>query len=204
MNGANYYDELTPDVTSYDYDALLTEDGRVTEKYRLFQAEIVKRVGPTPQRTTEDIPRMAYGEAKEVASAPLMTLAEQLPAVQSLVPRSMERLGQSYGYTLYRTTLTNEAELASIRLVDANRPRACADAGWAALILRRCTTRELLTAYTFAQPVPVRSECPAGDPGGEHGPGELFLYAGTAAQGHRWLCGAQWPPALRMGDGCAG
>ena len=63
---------------------------------------------------TEDIPRMAYGEAKEVATRALMTLAEQLPAVQSLVPRSMERLGQSYGYTLYRTTLTNEAELTSI------------------------------------------------------------------------------------------
>ena len=27
MNGANYYDELTPDVTSYDYDAVLTEAG---------------------------------------------------------------------------------------------------------------------------------------------------------------------------------
>ena len=25
-NGSNYYDVLTPDVTSYDYDALLTED----------------------------------------------------------------------------------------------------------------------------------------------------------------------------------
>lgn len=31
MNGSNYYDELTPDVTSYDYDALLTEDGQITE-----------------------------------------------------------------------------------------------------------------------------------------------------------------------------
>lgn len=154
MNGANYYDELTPDVTSYDYDALLTEDGRVTEKYRLFQAEIAKRVGPTPQMATEDIPRMAYGEAKEVASAPLMTLAEQLPAVQSLVPRSMERLGQSYGYTLYRTTLTNEAELTSIRLVDANdRAHVLLDGH----IIATLYDRELLTAYTFAQPVPVRS-----------------------------------------------
>ena len=154
MNGANYYDELTPDVTSYDYDALLTEDGRVTEKYRLFQAEIAKRVGPTPQMATEDIPRMAYGAAKEVASAPLMTLAEQLPAVQSLVPRSMERLGQSYGYTLYRTTLSNEAELTSIRLVDANdRAHVLLDGH----IIATLYDRELLTAYTFAQPVPVRS-----------------------------------------------
>ena len=37
MNGSNYYDELTPDVTSYDYDALLTEDGQITEKYRRYR-----------------------------------------------------------------------------------------------------------------------------------------------------------------------
>ena len=37
MNGANYYDALTPDVTSYDYDALLTEDGRITPKYEAFR-----------------------------------------------------------------------------------------------------------------------------------------------------------------------
>ena len=42
MNGSNYYDELTPDVTSYDYDALLTEDGQITEKYRRYQQIIAK------------------------------------------------------------------------------------------------------------------------------------------------------------------
>ena len=40
MNGSNYYDELTPDVTSYDYDAVLTEDGRITEKYRRYREVI--------------------------------------------------------------------------------------------------------------------------------------------------------------------
>ena len=30
MNGSNYYDQITPDVTSYDYDALLTEAGDIT------------------------------------------------------------------------------------------------------------------------------------------------------------------------------
>lgn len=34
MNGSNYGEFLTPDVTSYDYDALLTEDGQITEKYK--------------------------------------------------------------------------------------------------------------------------------------------------------------------------
>ena len=153
MNGANYYDELTPDVTSYDYDALLTEDGRITEKYRLFQAEIEKRFGPVPQTATEEIPRVAYGEAVETASAPLLELVDQLPAQQGLVPRSMERLGQSYGFTLYRTTLTNEAELTSIRLVGANdRAHVLLDGK----IIATLYDRELLTAYNFAQPVPVR------------------------------------------------
>ncbi len=31
MNGANYYQQLAPDVTSYDYDALLTEWGEPTD-----------------------------------------------------------------------------------------------------------------------------------------------------------------------------
>lgn len=154
MNGANYYDELTPDVTSYDYDALLTEDGRITEKYRLFQAEIEKRFGPVPQMETVCVPRKAYGKAATVASAPLMELAKQLPAVQGLAPRSMERLGQSYGYTLYRTALTHEAELTSIRLVDANdRAHVLLDGQ----IIATLYDRELLTAYKFEQPVPVRA-----------------------------------------------
>ena len=37
MNGSNYYDELTPDVTSYDYDAILTEAGDFTPKYYRYR-----------------------------------------------------------------------------------------------------------------------------------------------------------------------
>lgn len=35
MNGANDYDKLTPDVTSYDYDSPLSEDGQITPKYSI-------------------------------------------------------------------------------------------------------------------------------------------------------------------------
>ena len=37
MNGSNYYERLAPDVTSYDYDALLTEWGEPTDKYQAFK-----------------------------------------------------------------------------------------------------------------------------------------------------------------------
>ena len=42
MNGSNYYDELTPDVTSYDYDAVLTEAGDFTLKYEKYREIIGK------------------------------------------------------------------------------------------------------------------------------------------------------------------
>lgn len=40
MNGSNYYERLAPDVTSYDYDALLTEWGEPTAKYQAFKKVI--------------------------------------------------------------------------------------------------------------------------------------------------------------------
>ena len=37
MNGSNYYGHLTPDTTSYDYDAPIAEDGTLTKKYFAFK-----------------------------------------------------------------------------------------------------------------------------------------------------------------------
>lgn len=121
MNGANYYDRLTPDVTSYDYDALLTEDGRITRKYELFKAAIEEKTArKAPAIDLTDAPRKAYGEATEVGSASLVKLLHDLPHVHGVTPISMERLGQDYGYTLYSTTLTNEECLWKLQLTQAN------------------------------------------------------------------------------------
>lgn len=154
MNGSNDYDALTPDVTSYDYDAVLSEDGRVTEKYRLFKAAVEAHQGaPLPEIDIPDIPRKAYGEARKTGAAELMTLAEKLPAVHGMNPVSMERLSQDYGYTLYRTTLENEKEIRKIQLVDAaDRAKILLDGE----IIATLYDRELTRAYTFETPVPVR------------------------------------------------
>lgn len=118
MNGANYYDRLTPDVTSYDYDALLTEDGRITEKYRLFR-EVIGRYAPLPAVELPPIPRRAYGSWPVTASVPLLTCADALaPAVESPWPLSMEQIGQSYGYTLYRCALSLEQPAETLRLTN--------------------------------------------------------------------------------------
>ena len=154
MNGANDYDKLTPDVTSYDYDAILSEDGQITEKYRLFQKAVQERSSePLPQVHLEKIPRAAFGEAVLTRSADLLAAAQRLPAVHRVNPVSMERLGQSYGYILYRTELTSEREIRNIQLVGAgDRAKIYLD-GECILTLY---DRELGSAHTFETPVPVR------------------------------------------------
>lgn len=121
MNGSNYYDRLTPDVTSYDYDALLTEDGRTTRKYDLFKAAIEEKTGKAASVIDiPAIPRKAYGEAKLVSSANLVKVLSQRESIHGVTPISMERLGQDYGYTLYSTTLVNEETLWKLQLTQAN------------------------------------------------------------------------------------
>ena len=153
MNGSNDFDFLTPDVTSYDYDALLTEDGQYTEKYHLFKQAIEKHQGkPVEAIDIPVIPRRAYGEAKLLGCAELLPLSTAKPGTHALNPLSMEKLGQSYGYTLYRTTLVNERELRSIRLVGAGDRAKILLNGQ---IIATLYDRELTNAYSFDPPIPV-------------------------------------------------
>jgi beta-galactosidase len=154
MNGSNDYDRLTPDVTSYDYDAVLSEDGRETEKYRLFKGAIEARRGAqagVPE--VADLPRSAYGAARRTGAVSLRALTDAMPFRHAVTPQSMERMGQDYGYTLYRTTLVNEKEIRKIQLVDAgDRAQILLDGQ----IIATLFDRELLSAVTFEKPIPVR------------------------------------------------
>ena len=153
MNGANYYECLTPDVTSYDYDAPLSEDGKITEKYRLMKAEIEKRFGPVPQTDAPDIPVKAYGEAKLTGAFDMLAAAKKLPSARNVTPMSMERLGQDYGYILYHTDLVNEDEIRKIQLTHANDRALIYLDGELILTLY---DHDLEKAYEFETPVPVR------------------------------------------------
>lgn len=121
MNGSNYYDELTPDVTSYDYDGVLTEDGQITEKYRRYR-EIIGKYTKLPEvELSTKIVRKAYGTLEVKEKVSLTSTLESLSSCrESIYPQSMEKLGQNYGYILYRTTLNTEEELGKIRLWGAN------------------------------------------------------------------------------------
>lgn len=121
MNGSNYYDELTPDVTSYDYDAVLSEDGQITEKYRRYQEVISKYIELPKVQFTTEIKRKAYGRLKVQDKVSLFSVLEDISTpVYSSFPQSMEKLGQSYGYILYRSSLDTEEKIEKIRLWGAN------------------------------------------------------------------------------------
>ncbi|MDD7738900.1 MAG: beta-galactosidase family protein [Fusicatenibacter sp.] len=151
MNGSNYYDVLTPDVTSYDYDALLTEDGQITPKYTAFQ-EVISKYAEIPEcEPLKEIPRKAYGKLDVVRSADLFENLNQISVEKkSVYPVSMEKLDQGYGYILYESALTKEKEVEKIRLYGANdRANIFLNEKPAAVLY----DRELLDEISFEEPI---------------------------------------------------
>ena len=121
MNGSNYYDELTPDVTSYDYDGVLTEDGQITEKYRQYQNVIAKYAEIPRVNLTTEIKRKEYGELRVSDKVSLFSVIDELSRpIENISPQSMECLGQNYGYILYHTVLDTEENVDKLRLYGAN------------------------------------------------------------------------------------
>ncbi len=104
MNGANSNGQnYQPDTTSYDYDAPLDEHGAPRAKFFLFRDAIARTTGLTPPPIPPAIPTRSFPISAKLESASLWS---NLPApVVSSQILTMEDLGQSYGYILYRTEL---------------------------------------------------------------------------------------------------
>lgn len=119
MNGANTRGSgavYEPDVTSYDYDAALSESGQTTPKYFLFRDAIARATGHTPSPVPQQ-PKAA--ETANAKFAEAVSLWKVLPKpVHSELPLTMEDLRQPYGYVLYRTTIAQpvNGELAFDKL----------------------------------------------------------------------------------------
>jgi beta-galactosidase len=91
-----------PDVTSYDYDAPINEQGRPTEKYFALRKLISQHVGELP-RIPEPIPAM---EIPEIALKAYTSVWSNLPQpVPSVQPKPFETYGQDYGFIVYKTEL---------------------------------------------------------------------------------------------------
>ena len=108
VNGANFGKGYEPDTTSYDYDAALDESGRPTKKYFAFREVIAAH---NPSVKLPDVPNIR--PLISIDAFPLNQTASLWDnlgsAIESQEPKTMESLGQSYGYILYRTHITATA-----------------------------------------------------------------------------------------------
>jgi beta-galactosidase len=104
MNGANMDGKkYQPTVTSYDYDAPVSESGALTPKYALFRDVIAKATGIEPPAPPAPIEAKAYAPVEFTRSSALFATLP-MPELSDQV-QPMEALGQSYGYILYRTMI---------------------------------------------------------------------------------------------------
>ncbi|XP_038141552.1 beta-galactosidase-1-like protein [Cyprinodon tularosa] len=110
-NGADHDTRFRSVVTSYDYDAPLTEAGDPTEKLYAVR-DVIKQFrdipsGPMPPAT----PKFAYGFVKLQRVGNISSLLDTISPfgpVQSKYPLTFEEMKQYYGYMLYRTTLPQD------------------------------------------------------------------------------------------------
>jgi beta-galactosidase len=102
--GANSFSatQYQPDITSYDYDAPINEQGRATPKYYALRNLISKYVKNIPA-VPAPIPAMSIPEIKMQAYS---SLWNNLPKpVASAQPKPFEYYGQNQGMMVYKTKL---------------------------------------------------------------------------------------------------
>lgn len=110
-SGANHYEYFAPDVTSYDYDAMLTECGDVTPKYYAVRDVIKKYIDYPLPEVPANRPKKAYGKVQLTEKGGFFSNLSNLSApVHTDVPQCMEKYGHGYGYIAYQTTLNRDYE----------------------------------------------------------------------------------------------
>ncbi|MFD7282088.1 beta-galactosidase family protein [Streptomyces sp. NPDC059862] len=106
-NGANHDHAYAPIVTSYDYDAPLTESGDPGPKYHAFR-EVIARHAPVPDEPAPASGRKLAPTVVELdRQAPLLPHAARQAErpVRTESPLTLDELGLRSGYALYRTTV---------------------------------------------------------------------------------------------------
>jgi beta-galactosidase len=102
-SGANYdkKHDIQPDITSYDYDAPISEAGWATPKYlalrKLFQQNVSYKIPPIPAQ----IPVIEIPSIKLKKAVSLFAIKEKMKPAVSDTPQTFEDLNQGYGYVLY-------------------------------------------------------------------------------------------------------
>lgn len=108
MAGANYdkKHDIQPDLTSYDYDAPISEAGWRTEKYDSIRTVMQKYAKTKLPPVPAALPIIGIPEIRLTESANVLEYAGSLPATTNDTPLTFEQLNQGYGYVLYSRHFT--------------------------------------------------------------------------------------------------
>ena len=94
-----------PDVTSYDYDAPINEQGIATPKYTVLR-ELIDSYMPKGKKLPKIPDPVPAIEIPLIFPARFTSIWDNLPQpVNSVTPKTFEEYGQDYGFILYRTEL---------------------------------------------------------------------------------------------------
>ena len=117
MNGANCFDKYEPTVSSYDEDAPVNECGDLTDKYFRFR-EVISKYAPIPDiELPAPVKKKKYGKFEFTACRRLFDCLDKLSTpVETVCPLPMEKLGQGYGFILYRAEVRGPRETQNVRI----------------------------------------------------------------------------------------
>ncbi|MGY4741470.1 glycoside hydrolase family 35 protein [Streptomyces sp. ATMOS53] len=105
-NGANHHHAYAPTVTSYDYDAPLTESGDPGPKYHAFREVLARHTKLPAEPVPAPAPKLPLTTVQLTNRTPLFS--HLTPPVRSKDPLTADDLGERAGYVLYRTTVPDE------------------------------------------------------------------------------------------------
>lgn len=110
-----------PQITSYDYDALLNESGQPTAKYYAVQ-KAIKEVCPDVKQAAPRIKSLKdYGTFAVTNQVSLFATIDTLTEpIVSAYPQTMEELATGYGYVLYRLNVKNYQHETKVKLIEAS------------------------------------------------------------------------------------
>ncbi|OME95218.1 MULTISPECIES: glycoside hydrolase family 35 protein [Paenibacillus] len=123
-NGANFHEKYEPTITSYDYDAPLSECGDVTAKYEAIRSAIAKHQGKELSdfpSLPQSVKKNSYGSVRMTHYADLLEhLSVLSDPVKCTTPVPMELLGQSYGFIVYATDISGPRQGESLYLQEVH------------------------------------------------------------------------------------
>lgn len=103
--GANHDGVIQPTVTSYDSDAPIAEDGKLTEKFHAmreaFFAASGREITPVPAHLTAPAPVLPATSISLARGTALLDFVRAAPPVSSVKPLSFEKLGLDRGLVHY-------------------------------------------------------------------------------------------------------